>query len=106
SGDSSSIKIGDKMNGAERKLRFFSHEFVAQMQDINQRMQGLSDQERTEEYGHVLQVLVSQIEKQQVVYREKVHNGDAQYFTSDEILAKVRNGEFVMRTKSGEKMVA
>lgn len=105
-GDSSSIKISDMMNGAEKKLRFFSHEFVAQMKDIKKRMQALPETARDEIYEHVLQVLVSQIEKQHVVYREKVDNSDAQYFTSDEILAKVRNGEFTLRTKSGEKKIA
>ncbi|MBS0656223.1 MAG: hypothetical protein JSR46_10630 [Verrucomicrobia bacterium] len=106
SGESSSINIGNDRDGTVRKLRFFSHEFVVQMKDINLRMQELPAQERHTIYGDAIHVLAIQIEKQQVVYREKIRNGDAQYFASDEILTKVRNGEFTLKGKNGEKKIA
>lgn len=110
-GSSNSIKINDdKLDGSVKKIRFFSQEFAIQMSDVNKNFKEVLLEERShpsvKHYEEVLRVLVIQIEKQQVVYREKLQTGEVRYFASDDILTKVKNGEFVIRSKSGEKKIA
>lgn len=109
-GSSTSIKINDdSLDGSVKKLRFFSHDFTNQMKDVSRNFQKISQEERdhptVKHYEEVLHILVVQIEKQQVLYREKMKDGQVRYLASDDILAKIKNGEFVLKGKSGERKI-
>jgi hypothetical protein len=96
---SASLRIGSQGEGVERKIRFYSKEFNDALEELNKNAIDSLDLQS------LIDLMVGQIQKEQVIFKEKV-DGKAIYHASKNIMDRIRSGEFTLKTKSGEKLLA